>query len=105
MNTLVKIETVDDLQNHWRDPYAQWWAAGMPSFDQPAKDPFKQIVFKFRTKEDRQHFADRINFKLTDKTNVIWYPIKDRDPNSTSRYVEQGYDQDRIDDVGEDDDE
>jgi len=93
---LVEIKTVEDLQNHWRDPYLQWWAAGMPSFDQRDKEPWKQITINFRTKEDRAYFADLLEYKLTDKTDVVSYPSKTRDPNSKSRYVEDGYEQDKI---------
>lgn len=93
-NTLIQIDTVEELQNHWRDPYLQWWAAGMPSYEQCAMDPWKQITVKFPTMEDRKHFAELLGYKLTDRTNVVWYPAKDRDQNSKSRYVEQGYEQD-----------
>jgi hypothetical protein len=97
MSTLFgEVNTVEELQKHWRDPYLQWWAAGMPSFNQQDKSPLKQILVKFRTKEDREHFAETFGYKLTDKTDVIWYPIKERDKNSTSRYVEDGYQQDSI---------
>jgi hypothetical protein len=94
MNTLFgEITTVEELQEQWRDPYLIWYALGMPSFDQRDKAPMKQIVVKFKTKEDRDHFSNVINQKLTDRTNVIWYPIKERDKNSTKRYVETGYEE------------
>jgi len=105
MNTLITVDTVEELQNHWRDPYLQWWAAGMPSFDQKSKDPWKQITIKFKTHEDREHFAEVFGYKLTDRTDVVSYPAKPRDPNSMSRYVEEGYEQDKIEEVSEDDDE
>lgn len=105
MSTLIKIDTVDELQNHWRDPYLQWWAAGMPSFAQKSKDPWKQITIKFKNKEDREHFAELFGYKLTDRTDVVSYPSKPRDPNSMSRYVEEGYEQDKFEEIAEDDDE
>lgn len=105
MNTLFgEINTVEELQKHWRDPYIQWWAAGMPSHDQRDKSPLKQIMIKFKTKEDRLHFAELMGYKLTDKTDVIWYPNKERDKNSTSRFVEDGYDQDSSVEGDNDDD-
>lgn len=94
MSSLLQIDTVEELQNHWRDHYLQWYAAGMPSFNQQVKDPWKQVMFKFRTREDREYFAELFGYKLTDKTDVVWYPNKERDPNSLSRYVEDGYEQD-----------
>jgi hypothetical protein len=105
MSTIFdQVNSVEDLQLHWRDPYLQWWAAGMPSFDQQSKDPWKQISIKFRTKEDRKLFGELLNYKLTDKTAVVWYPSKDRDPNSKSRYVEEGYNQDSYEESDETDD-
>lgn len=100
MNTLFgTTDTVEDLQNNWRDPYIQWWAAGMPSYDQQQNIPFKQIKIKFRTRADREHFAETLDYQLTDRTNVVWYPAKDRDKNSTSRYVEDGMKQNNFDDL------
>ena len=95
------VDTVEELQENWRDPYLQWWAAGMPSYDQQAMEPWKQITIKFRTKEDRQYFSDLLEFGLTDKTFATWYPKKDRDPNMMSRYVEQGIAQDMFNSVEE----
>jgi hypothetical protein len=104
MNTLFgEINTVEDLQKHWRDPYLQWWAAGMPSHNQQDKSPMKQIMLKFRTREDREHFADLMGYKLTDRTDVVWYPDKPRDKNSSSRYVQDGMEQDLFEDDGQDD--
>ena len=97
MSLKREIETVEELQEQWRDPYIQWWAAGMPSFNQPPKDPWKQIAIKFKTKEDREEFAKLYGYKLTDRTGVVFYPNRDRDPNMRSRYVEDGYEQDNLD--------
>ena len=86
-----EITTVKELQEQWRDPYLTWYALGMPSFDQRDKSPLKQIMIKFKTKEDREHFAETLDYKLTDRTDVVWYPNKERVKNSTNRYVEKGY--------------
>jgi hypothetical protein len=80
--------TVKELQDSWRDPYLQWWAAGMPSFTCVNLEPWKQIRIKFNTKEDREAFASIVGCELTDKTNVIWYPEKSREKNNMNRYVE-----------------
>lgn len=85
---LIKIETIEELQNQWRDPYAQWFAAGMPAFYNVDTSPWKQIKIKFKTKEDRDNFAKLYEIELTEKTNVIWYPAKERQQNMTNRYVE-----------------
>ena len=85
------VETVEELQENWRDPYLTWYALGMPSFDQREKSPIKQIIVRFKTKEDRNHFAEKMGYKLTDKTDVVWYPNKRRETNSTNRFIETGY--------------
>jgi hypothetical protein len=87
MSILIQVETVDDLQSNWRDPYAQWWYGGMPSFFSENLEPWKQIKIKFRTIEDRNTFAEKMGYSLTEKTNGVWYPEKDRHPNSMNRYV------------------
>jgi hypothetical protein len=35
---MITMDTVEELQNSWRDPYAQWYAAGMPSFSQMERE-------------------------------------------------------------------
>jgi hypothetical protein len=70
---MIDTDTVEQLQNDWRDPYRQWW---------------KQIKVYFKTREDRDKFQTLVDQKLTERTNVIWHPQKDRDPNSMNRYVE-----------------
>jgi len=85
---MLKKDTIEDLQNDWRDPYRQWYAAGMPTFECYNLEPWKQIKVKFRTKEARQNFGDKLGYSLTDKTNVIWYPEKSREKNSMNRYTE-----------------
>ena len=80
--------TVEELQYNWRDPYAQWWAAGMPSFDQRPNRPIKQIKLKFKTREDRKHFSEITGYNLTDRTNVVWYPNKERSVHAISRYAD-----------------
>lgn len=84
---MIEIDR-DELQKHWRDPYMQWYAAGMPAFTTSREDPWKQLRIKFKTKEDREHFAATIGVKLTDRTNVIWHPEKPRDQNMLNRYEE-----------------
>jgi hypothetical protein len=85
---MIDTDTVEQLQNDWRDPYRQWWAAGMPSFTTKNLEPWKQIKVYFKTREDRDKFQTLVDQKLTERTNVIWHPQKDRDPNSMNRYVE-----------------
>lgn len=85
---MLKIDTVEELQNDWRDPYRQWYAAGMPTFECVNLEPWKQIKIKFKTMEDRQNFGEKLGYDLTEKTNVVWYPEKSRERNSMNRYVE-----------------
>jgi hypothetical protein len=83
-----RVESVDDLQNEWRNPYLQWHAAGMPAFNTGDLSPYKQIRIKFKTKEDRQAFAEKFGYSLTDKTAVVWYPDKGRERNNMNRIIE-----------------
>lgn len=85
---MLQKDTIEELQNDWRDPYRQWYAAGMPMFQCVNLEPWKQIKVKFRTMEERQEFAERVGYTLTEKTNVVWYPEKDREKNSMNRYIE-----------------
>lgn len=82
------VHTHEDLQKEWRNQYAHWYAAGMPTFSAQQKEPFKQISIKFKNKEDREHFAEKMGYKLTDKTKVVYYPEKEREINISNRYVE-----------------
>lgn len=85
------MNDVDNLQNHWRDFYAQWWAAGMPSYASKNAEPWKQLRVKFRTKKDREDFAELLGYKLSDKTNSVWYPERQPEKNITNRYIEEEY--------------
>jgi hypothetical protein len=88
------VNDVETLQANWRDAYLQWWSAGMPSYSQTDKQPWKQLTVKFRTKEDRQYFSDLMNYNLTDKTYTVAYPPVVREINLMNRYVQQGMAQD-----------
>lgn len=81
--------TVEELQENWRNPYMQWYAAGMPAFVTGDLSPYKQITLKFKTLEDRQAFAELSGYPLTEKTATICYPDKDREKNNMNRVVEE----------------
>ena len=82
------VYTHEDLQREWRNQFVQWYAAGMPTFVSELKNHHKQLDIKFKTREDRNHFAEKLGYKLTDKTDAVSYPEKSREDNSSSRYVE-----------------
>ena len=86
---LNQTTTVDELQDNWRDQYAQWYAAGMPAYNNSGKVEYKQIRMKFRTKEDRAEFGKKIGAELTDRTGVISYPLKSRAVNLGIRYEDE----------------
>lgn len=85
---MIEIDTLEELQNEWRNPYLQWWAAGMPSFETLNLEPWRQLTINFKTREDRQKFAELCGYEITDKTNVVWYPEKERERNNMNRYVD-----------------
>ena len=62
---LTDFDTIEQLQNDWRDPYRQWYAAGMPAFYTTNLEPWKQIKVFFKTREDREKFAQLIGQQLT----------------------------------------
>lgn len=85
---MIEIDTLEELQNEWRNPYLQWWAAGMPSFETLNLGPWRKLTVNFKTREDRQKFAELFGYKITDKTIVFWYPEKERERNNMNRYVD-----------------
>jgi len=85
---MIEINTLEELQNEWRNPYLQWWAAGMPSFETLNLEPWRQLTVNFKTRDDRQKFAELFGYEITDKTNVVWYPEKERERNNMNRYVD-----------------
>lgn len=83
-----KAQSIEHLQEEWRNPYLQWYAAGMPAFNTKDISPWKQIAIKFKTMEDRQAFGELVHCFVSEKTNYIWYPEKTREKNITSKVVE-----------------
>jgi len=85
----MNITTVEELQEEWANPYIQWYAAGMPSFETYNTAPWKQITVYFKTMEDRKAFSDLLEYNMTEKTNVVWYPVKSPEKNNMNRIVEE----------------
>jgi hypothetical protein len=56
------------------DEYPEW--VGMPEFVQEKKQPFKELIIRFKTEDDYLDFQNKINQKLTNKTKSIWHPFK-----------------------------
>lgn len=56
----------NDIQGEWADQ-------GMPEFENPPIG-YGQIIVHFKTKEDRDKFAQLVNQKFTEKTKAIWWP-------------------------------
>lgn len=84
---MINIDTVEELQNCWRDPYKQWYAANMPGFLQKEQKPDRKITVKFKTKQDRAEFAQKLGFDLTDRTNSMFFPPRGREANMSKRYI------------------
>lgn len=83
---MIQISSVKELQDQWRDPFVQWWHAGMPSFTQAGKDYYKQLIVHFKTKEDRDHFDKVFGYELTDKTAFAHWPKTSNEKNNKSQY-------------------
>jgi hypothetical protein len=82
------ISTVEELQVHWRDQYKQWYAAGMPAFNNSGVTPFHQLKVNFPTQEDRDTFAKLLELDMTEKTKAFNYPVSGRHVNMLNRYEE-----------------
>jgi hypothetical protein len=59
------MKEANDWQEEWK---------GMPEYKQTRVDPYKEIIVRFKTKEDYESFAEVIGQNLTDKTKSIWHP-------------------------------
>ena len=55
------------------EPWEKQWV-GMPEFEQEADPNYKELLVKFKTKEDYEKFQKLIEQKLTVKTKSIFYP-------------------------------
>ena len=84
-------KTHKELQDNWRDAFMQWYAAGMPAFNQEKATPFSKLIVKFPTLEDREFFANLLECEFSEEANFIWYPPKDRENNTANRYVEEDF--------------
>jgi len=85
---MYTVNNIEDLQNEWRNPYLQWYAAGMPTFNTGDLSPYRQIKLKFRSMEDRIAFAELMGYNLTEKTAVVWFPNKEKEKNNMNRLIE-----------------
>jgi hypothetical protein len=56
------------------DKYPEW--VDMPEFVQEKKEPYKELIVRFETKEDYKNFEEIIGQRLTIKTKSIWHPFK-----------------------------
>ena len=66
------------------DPDAEW--EGMPEFDQPDKNSWRQLIVHFECQSDLDEFSRLIGQKLTDKTKGIWHPEQIRMDTESKRY-------------------
>jgi hypothetical protein len=88
MVSSTSFNSIAEVQKEWDNPYVQWYAAGMPTFVGYNLAPWRQLSVYFPTKEDREHFAKFFNYNLTDKTKVVWFPIKEVEKNNMNRVIE-----------------
>lgn len=66
------------------DPDAEW--EGMPEFDQPDKNSWRQLIVHFECQSDLDEFSRLIGQRLTDKTKSIWHPEQIRMDTESKRY-------------------
>ena len=78
LNEFLGERDVEPWEKHW---------VGMPEFEQEDDPNYKELLVKFKTKEDYDKFQKLIEQKLTLKTKSIFYPKDDRLPNRLLRWV------------------
>ena len=74
------FDAPEDWCKHWE---------GMPEFIQPKKEPYSQIILRFRNKEDLDEFSSIIGQRLTRLSKSTWHPALSKDESLTSgkKYV------------------
>jgi len=70
-------------QLDWKD---EW--LGMPEFVQKDKTAVQKIVLSFETKEDIKKFEKITGYKITPKTNSLWFPFRKKDTPRKYGYVD-----------------
>lgn len=91
IDKVVELDAHEQLQLNHNDPYAQWWAAGMPTFDgNSTKKLYKKVFVKFPTKEDREHYFKNIleHPDYSDNTHYVKYPLADRQNHLGTRFID-----------------
>lgn len=74
---------IDDVNAKWREHWVN-----MPEYIQEDNPTHRTITMKFRSKEDYDDFAKRIDQKITDKSKAIWHPALSVVANRYMRWVQ-----------------
>jgi hypothetical protein len=91
------MENIDDLKRAARqdnqtslfkleDNWEKDWS-GMPEFSNDDIRPMHSITVNFLTSEDKANFAEKLNIKLTEKANSMWFPEQTRLESGKFRYI------------------
>lgn len=67
-----KVVSVKQKEQEWE----YWW--GMPEYISYDKQGYHMVYVYFRDKESKANFIKLINQPITDTTNYIWFPAKDK---------------------------
>lgn len=73
-------ELANLLQTDPVDPAALW--AGMPEFEQPDVQSWKQLIVHFANEADYNAFCQTVGQDLTLKTKSMWYPPRAQQTNT-----------------------
>ena len=65
----MQQDTLFEMDVDWRDLWQ-----GMPEFEQEDLMPKSSLIVHFESDEDREHFAQLVQQRITPKTRSIWYP-------------------------------
>jgi hypothetical protein len=72
-----------ELAPSWKDA---WW--GMPDFTMGDATPAYRITVNFLTREDVRAFADRLQVRVTPRSDSMWYPTQRIDEPKEWAYVD-----------------
>ena len=81
---LANLVYISRPENEIKDKNAAEHWVGMPEFKNQTS--FLRMVVNFETKEDREDFAKKLKIKITEKTNTMWWPPKEKEDPSSVKF-------------------
>ena len=88
LDTFLEASGVTFAEN---DPVWRLEWQNMPEFVQEKQEAFATVVVRFRSQDDLEDFARRIDQQVNPQTKSIWHPYKSHwgGPSSNKQYVDE----------------